>query len=128
MPALENQATNVRTKSVYEPAEPSDGRRVLVTQYWPRGIPKTAVDEYVRKHGPSRELLHAFKRGVIDWAAYETRYLQEMQNEDSQSEIRRLADAALHETITLMCVCKDERICHRTLLRNLILDAGESLA
>jgi uncharacterized protein YeaO (DUF488 family) len=58
-------AANVRTKSVYDPADPSDGRRVLVTRYWPRGIPRAAVDEYVRKLGPSRELLHAFKRGVI---------------------------------------------------------------
>ena len=126
MPALESQATNVRTKSVYEPAEPSDGRRVLVTQYWPRGIPKTAVNKYVRKLGPSRELLHAFKRGEIGWAAYETRYLQEMQNEDSQSEIRRLADAAQHETITLMCVCRDETICHRSLLRDLILNSHDN--
>ncbi len=119
---------NVRIKSVYESVDPSDGKRVLTTQYWARGIPRTAVDEYVRKLGPSRELLHAFKRGEIDWAAYETRYLQEMQNEDSQGEIRRLADAARHETITLMCVCKDERICHRTLLRDLILNADRSLA
>ena len=122
------QAANVHTKSVYEPAEPSDGRRVLTTQYWARGIPKTAVDEYVRKLGPSRELLHAFKSGEIDWAAYATRYLQEMQNEDSQSEIRRLADAARYETITLMCVCKDERICHRALLRDLIVNEEGSLA
>lgn len=116
-------AANVRTKSVYEPPDPSDGRRVLTTQYWARGIPNSAVDEYVRKLGPSRELLHAFKRGEIDWPAYKTFYLEQMQNEEPQREIRRLAEAARHETITLMCVCKDERICHRTLLRDLVLDA-----
>lgn len=119
-------AANVRTKSVYEPAEPSDGRRVLVTQYWPRGVAKAAVDEYVRALAPSRELLHAFKRGEIDWAAYKTFYLEEMQNEEARSEIRRLAQVARDETITVMCVCRDERICHRTLLRDLILNAGGS--
>ena len=120
------QATNVRIKSVYEPADPSDGKRVLTTQYWARGVPRTAVDEYVRKLGPSRELLHAFKRGEIDWASYEIRYLQEMQSEDSQSEIRSLADAAQRETITLMCVCRDETICHRSLLRDLILNSHDN--
>lgn len=119
-------AANVRTKSVYEAAEPSDGRRVLTTQYWARGIPKSAVDEYVRKLGPSRELLHAFKRGEIDWAAYKTFYLEEMLNEEARSEIRRLAQVARDETITVMCVCRDERICHRSLLRDLILNAGGS--
>jgi uncharacterized protein YeaO (DUF488 family) len=80
----------------------------------------------VRKLGPSRELLHAFKRREIDWPAYKTFYLEEMQKEEPQREIRRLAEAARHETITVMCVCRDERICHRTLLRDLILNAGGS--
>lgn len=126
MSTRKRKKADVRTKSVYEPADPSDGKRVLTTQYWARGIPRSAVDEYVRKLGPSRELLHALKRGEIDWAAYKTFYLEEMQNEEAQSEIRRLADEARYETITLMCVCKDERMCHRTLLRELVLNADGS--
>ncbi len=122
------QTANVRTKSVYQPADPTDGRRVLTTQYWPRGIPRTAVDEYVRKLGPSRELLHAFKRGETDWSAYTTLYLEEMQNQEAKTEIRRLAQLAQDETITLLCMCKDERICHRTLLRDLILNLDGSSA
>ena len=126
VPAPNSPALQLHAKSVYGPAEPGDGRRVLVTRYWPRGVPKAAVDEYVSALAPSRELLHAFKGGEIDWEEYKTRYLQEMQNEDPKMEIRRLANAARHEIITLMCVCKDERVCHRTLLRNLILNADES--
>lgn len=128
MPAPRTRTADVRIKSVYEPADTSDGRRVLVTQYWPRGIPKTDVDEYVRKLGPSRELLHAFKRGEIDWSAYTTFYLEEMQNQEAKTEIRRLAQLAQDETITLLCMCKDERICHRTLLRDLILNPDGSSA
>ena len=115
------QATNVRTKSVYNPAEPTDGRRVLTTQYWPRGIPKTAVDEYIRKLAPSRELLHAFKRGQIDWDAFRSRYLQEMESPEAQAQVCRLAEAARTEAITLMCACKDESECHRSLLRTWVL-------
>ena len=119
------RTADVATKSVYEPAESDDGRRVLATQYWPRGIPETAADEYVRKLGPSRDLLHAFKRGEIDWEGYKLRYLKEMESEAAKSEIHRLAKAARSERITLMCVCKYEDACHRSLLRDLIANFDE---
>jgi uncharacterized protein YeaO (DUF488 family) len=118
--------TPVRTKSVYEPADPNDGRRVLATRYWPRGIRKTAADEYVRKLGPSRDLLYAFKRGEIGWETFRARYFQEMEGEEAKSEIRRLADVARSERITVLCVCRDERECHRSLLRELILKSRET--
>lgn len=117
---------NVRTKSVYDPVDPSDGKRILTTQYWARGISKRDVDEYVRKLAPSRELLHAFKRGEIDWDEYKAGYLQELESEDARSEIRRLAELARSQTITVMCICKEETRCHRSLLRDLILQASES--
>jgi uncharacterized protein YeaO (DUF488 family) len=110
----------IRTKSIYSPPDPSDGIRILTTQYWPRGIPKAAVDEYVRKLGPSRELLHAFKRSEIDWPTYESGYLGEMQAEGPRQEIKRLARIALKQQLTILCVCKDEAFCHRRLLRDLI--------
>jgi uncharacterized protein YeaO (DUF488 family) len=111
---------DIRTKSIYSPPDPSDGRRILTTQYWPRGVPRTAVDEYVRTLGPSRELLHAFKRGEIDWPTYEARYIREMDAERSKAEIERLASIACQERITVLCVCRDEAFCHRRLLRDLI--------
>jgi uncharacterized protein YeaO (DUF488 family) len=117
---------SIRTKSIYSPAEPTDGRRVLVTRYWPRGIPKGATHEYVSKLGPSRDLLHGFKRGEIGWDAYKQRYLQEMQEEGPREEIRRLANLAQRETVTILCVCKDENKCHRTLLRDLILEEAHN--
>jgi uncharacterized protein YeaO (DUF488 family) len=78
------------------------------------------VDEYVRKLGPSRELLHAFKRGETDWPTYESGYLEEMRAEAPKQEIQRLAGIALNRQITILCVCKDEAFCHRRLLRDLI--------
>lgn len=123
MPVAE---TNVRTKSVYDPPGPEDGRRVLVTQYWPRGISRTLVGEYVRKLGPTRDLLHAFKSGEMGWQRYEAAYQSEMGSEEARSEIRRLAQLAKSETITLMCMCKDDRECHRVVLKQLVLDAMEA--
>lgn len=78
------------------------------------------------KLGPSRELLHGFKRGEFGWDAFKQRYLQEMQGEEPREEIRRLANLAQQETVTILCVCKDESTCHRTLLRDLILEGAHN--
>ena len=124
---MTTQTSNVATKSIYEHAEPGDGLRMLVTQYWPRGIGQTAVDEYVRALAPSRALLHAFRNGELDWPRYRHQYLIEMQSESARREIHRLAKIARSGRITLMCVCKHEEQCHRSLLRDLVarFDEGE---
>jgi uncharacterized protein YeaO (DUF488 family) len=110
----------VQCKSIYDPADPADGVRVLTTNYWPRGISRERAGTYKRVLGPSRELLRAFKDGEIDWAGYEPRYLELMRGEEQQAEIRELARLAATETVTVMCICKFEDECHRRLLRDLI--------
>ncbi|EFW7099338.1 DUF488 domain-containing protein, partial [Klebsiella pneumoniae] len=53
---------NIQCKRVYDPAEQSDGYRVLVDRLWPRGIKKTdlALDEWDKEITPSTELRKAF--------------------------------------------------------------------
>ena len=48
---------NIQCKRVYDPAEQSDGYRVLVDRLWPRGIKKTdlALDEWDKEITPSTE-------------------------------------------------------------------------
>ena len=117
-------ANNVRLKRVYEPASPGDGYRVLATRYWPRGVPKSAVDEYTTKTAPSRELLREFKHEGLTWEQYVPRYLEEMRAEAAIDDIKRLAAIAKSGSMTLMCICEDENRCHRSLLRDLIIKAA----
>ncbi len=116
---------NIRLKRIYDDPSPDDGRRILATRYWPRGIPKSAVDEYTTKVSPSRELLREFKHEGLAWDEYVPRFLEEMSAPEARSEISRLANLASSETITLMCICPDEKRCHRSLLRDLILESAE---
>jgi uncharacterized protein YeaO (DUF488 family) len=113
---------NVRLKRIYDAPSPEDGVRILVTRYWPRGIKREAVDEYNSKVAPSRELLRAFKHAGLAWEGYVPRYLSEMHDQQAQSGICHLAALARSKTITLMCICVDESLCHRSLLRALILN------
>src|SRR5690554_5721035 len=49
---------DIRLKRIYEPADASDGRRVLVERLWPRGVTKeaAALDRWVKELAPSPEL------------------------------------------------------------------------
>jgi uncharacterized protein YeaO (DUF488 family) len=114
-------AANIRTKSIYETPTPSDGYRVLATRYWPRGISKDSIDAYIAGLAPSRELLHQYRQGQLDWRVYRNQYLAEMRGETARREIHRLARLAREQTVTVMCVCKDADRCHRSLLRDLII-------
>jgi uncharacterized protein YeaO (DUF488 family) len=117
---------NVRIKDVREPPSPSDGRRILVTRRWPMYVRREAADEWIKELGPSNALLDAILHKGIDWPTYKVRYLKEMESEEAKTQIRRLADIARSETITLMCVCKNELECHRSLLRDLVLEEGKA--
>jgi len=118
-------AANIRLNRIYEPPSEDDGYRVLSTRYWPRGVPKAAVNEYTTKTAPSRALLRAFKHEGLSWEDYVPRYLAEMSSGEAQSAIERLAEKAKSDTITLMCICADENRCHRSLLRDLIIEAAK---
>lgn len=114
------------TKRWDDPIDPTDGTRILITRYRPRGLAKSAErwSEWLPDLGPSKELhAHAYgKRGVqIDWNTYRTAYLREMLAQSAT--IAALAERVnAGETITLLCSsqCERESRCHRSLLKELI--------
>ena len=73
---------NIQCKRVYDPAEQSDGYRVLVDRLWPRGIKKTdlALDEWDKEITPSTELRKAFHGEVVDFAPFASNILQNWRN------------------------------------------------
>ena len=111
----------VKTKSVYDPVEPDDGKRILVTRYWPRGLSKERLSLSARmlEVAPSVELLRDWKAGKISWTEYESRYFKEIASQTEK--IRGLAKQSRHNTITLLCFEKENNpCCHRHLLKRLI--------
>ena len=45
----------IRVKRILDQRETSDGVRVLVTRYWPRGVRKEHFDCWMRELAPSAE-------------------------------------------------------------------------
>ena len=116
----------IKTKRWSDAAEQSDGFRLLVCRYRPRGLRKEdeTWDAWWKHLGPSVDLHAAFygKRGPpISWDEYRQRYLAEMTHQtEAIDELARRLRAG--ETICLLCssACTDEARCHRSLLLGLI--------
>lgn len=76
-------------------------------------------NEWLRDAAPSINLLNDYRYKRINWDEYEQRYLKEMEdNKELIKELRKRSDEG--EIITLLCWEKDDRFCHRRLLKNLI--------
>lgn len=117
----------IKTKSAYELPDKSDGERILISRYWPRGLSKErlSIEAWLKELAPSKELLMDWKTEKITWQEYEKRYLKEMSAQ--KEKINILSEKTRHGTITLLCFEKEENpYCHRHLLKKLIEQEGSS--
>lgn len=99
----------IRLTRAYEPAEPQDGRRVLVDRIWPRGVSKEAaqIDEWLREIAPSDELRKWFGHDPERWDEFRERYFAELdERPELVAHLRAWADG---HTLTLVYGAHDER-------------------
>ncbi len=111
----------IKTKSVYDKPEDSDGVRVLVTRYWPRGVKKEKAAFWIRELGPSPDLIKDWKAGSISWEQFRKRYEAEWREEDKDRlllELKAIIRQAGKRNVTLMCTCREEAHCHRVILKD----------
>ena len=105
-------------KSVYSPADKSDGKRILVMTLWPRGVSKGKVDAWTKELGTPRELIRRYKSGQMSWKEYAAAYRKSLKGKEDL--LRGLAEESKKGTITLLCTEKDPKACHRSLLKEAI--------
>ena len=107
-------------KSVYDRKEASDGKRILVMRFWPRGIPKDKVDLWMKELGTGKDLIKKWKAGKISWDDFSAEYIRGLKSKEHL--LKDLARQAKEGAITLLCGCKDMNHCHRYLLKNTIAE------
>jgi uncharacterized protein YeaO (DUF488 family) len=110
----------LRTKPVYDPAQKTDGTRVLVMRLWPWGIKKSAVDLWLKELRVELANLRAFKAGRIGWPEMRRRYLADLKREPAASALKQLRGLSRRGRVTVLCSCEDEKRCHRSLLRAVV--------
>ena len=106
------------SKTVYDPPDTSDGKRVLVMTLWPRGVSKGKVDVWMKELGTPRELIKKWKSGKVGWAEFTRGYRKSLEGKDQL--LKNLAEESRYTTITLLCTEKDPSQCHRSLLKQAI--------
>ena len=97
----------LKTKRVYEPAEPGDGLRFLVDRLWPRGIKKEALEmkAWLKDVAPSPALRKWFSHDPAKWAEFQRRYRAELEaHPDAWQPILK---AAKQGNVTLLYSARD---------------------
>ena len=104
------QVVMIHLKRAYEPAERSDGYRVLVERLWPRGLRKSDAhfDDWLKDVAPSDELRRWFGHDPSRFSEFRERYKRELHVEPARSAIARLANRAGRGTVTLVYSAHDE--------------------
>jgi uncharacterized protein YeaO (DUF488 family) len=100
---------DVRARRVYEPAAPSDGRRVLVDRLWPRGLSKdrARLDEWLKAVAPSDELRRWYGHQPARFAEFRRRYEAELTEPEQAEALNHLRAEARSGPVTLLTATKD---------------------
>ena len=106
----------IKIKSILDKKSEGDGVRICVMRFIKSFYD---FDEWLRELAPSIELLNSYRNKEIDWSEYKRRYLKEMEGKKELiKELKKRSDNG--EVISLLCWEKDDRFCHRRLLKDLI--------
>jgi len=115
------------------PRAPGEGPRLGTVRRPPRGVKK---EDYGRRDyfdlwlpdlAPSAGLVsYAYAQELTPqrWATYARRYRSEMRAPAAQRLIALLAVLSRQTDFAVGCYCEDETRCHRSLLRELLVEAG----
>ena len=116
-------ALDVRTKRVYDPAEPADGHRVLIDHVWPRGVTRerARLDKWARELAPSDELRKWFDHVPERFGEFRSRYRAELAGQAGRvDELRRRAASG---TVTIVYAARDREHNNAVVLAELVREA-----
>lgn len=107
----------IALKRAYDPAEETDGYRILVDRLWPRGVSKeeAKLDVWQKDIAPTDALRKWFDHDTEYWGEFRRRYLAELKKH--QAQLRELAARAAREKVTLVYGAKDREKNQAVVLR-----------
>jgi uncharacterized protein YeaO (DUF488 family) len=119
-----------------EPRHPDEGLRLGTVRRPPRGVKKEdyaardLFDVWMPELAPSAELVSWALSEPFSpkrWARYAKSYRSQMGKPPASRLIKLLAALSRQSNLSVGCYCADETKCHRSLLRELLADAGADL-
>ena len=118
------------------PRKAKEGLRIGTVRRPPRGVPKSEYaqrdfyDVWLPNLAPSQRLLKEAKTAhdKKSWATFERKFRSEMKAPDAAKVLDLLAALSHRTDFSVGCYCNDERRCHRSILRQLLVERGADVA
>jgi uncharacterized protein YeaO (DUF488 family) len=111
---------------------PNEGLRIGTVRRPPRGVPKSEFssgnwyDVWFPNLAPAPETvkLALASETQRQWSGFVKRYRAEMASPENSRVLDVLAALSHEANFSVGCYCEDESRCHRSVLRQLLLDRG----
>src|SRR5262245_18728008 len=109
-----------------------EGLRIGTVRRRPRGVPKAKFasenwyDVWLPNLAPSESTVKLGQRATSEreWTAFVRRYRAEMAAPDASRVLDLLADLSRTADFSVGCYCDDEKRCHRSVLKALLVARG----
>lgn len=127
---------SVRIVRLGSPREQGEGLRIGTVRRPPRGVPKAQFaaqnwyDVWFPNLAPSPETMKLAQAAQTpaQWAAFQKRYRAEMASPEHSHAIGLLAALSQQTNFSVGCYCENEAHCHRSVLRELLVENGAKFA
>jgi len=118
------------------PRGKDEGLRIGTVRRPPRGVPKEKFasenwyDVWFPSLAPSDETVKFAQKAETpaQWAAFVRKYRAEMATPENTHALELLAALSHHTNFSVGCYCESEDHCHRSVLRELLVEKGAELA
>ncbi len=127
----------VRIVRLGTPRERGEGLRIGTVRRPPRGVRKDQYavrnffDVWLPELAPSQTLVRWIMAAPLTpkrWATFGRRYRQEMRQPPAGRLLAMLAALSAEANFSVGCYCEDETRCHRSVLRQLLVEQGARIA
>jgi uncharacterized protein YeaO (DUF488 family) len=127
---------SVRIVRLGTPRVPGEGLRIGTVRRPPRGVPKNEFaaqnwyDVWFPNLAPSPDTMKIGQNAVsaAEWSAFVKKYRAEMSAPEARHDLELLAALSHVTDFSVGCYCEDENRCHRSVLRELLIDNEADLA
>jgi uncharacterized protein YeaO (DUF488 family) len=125
----------VRVVRLGSPRIEAEGTRIGTVRRPPRGVPKSQFasqnwyDVWFPNLAPSVELMKLGQTATTpaQWAAFARKYRTEMASPEHSHALELLATLSHDTNFSVGCYCENESHCHRSVLRELLVEKGARL-
>jgi uncharacterized protein YeaO (DUF488 family) len=123
---------SVRVVRLGSPRTANEGLRLGTVRRPPRGVAKTEFakqnwyDVWFPNLAPSVETMKLGLQAETDaqWNTFVRRYKSEMAEPHAKHDLALLAALSQKTNFSVGCYCEDEARCHRSILRQLLIENG----